>query len=161
MHGVAQSCCRYKVSLQGCNGMGSGNLDGDAEERDTALATRVKLKFGLMIGFLSHSHMVTTIALHFRKVTMNTLLRQWQNHGNCKLWTTFNLPETGLRTALSDQLTRTLSSSASCLPSHRLLHVPSRDFLKNASSTSVIGQAKAEGLPSLDDQSFPGDIRSM
>jgi len=65
--------------------MGSGNLDGDAEERDTALATRVKLKFGLMIGFLSHSHMVTTIALHFRKVTMNTLLRQWQNQGNCEL----------------------------------------------------------------------------
>jgi hypothetical protein len=54
--------------------MRSGNLDGGAEERDTELATRVELIFGLMKGFLSHSHMVTKIALHFGKVMMNTLL---------------------------------------------------------------------------------------
>jgi len=54
--------------------MRSGNLDGGAEERDTSLATRVELMFGLMIGFLSHSRVVTKIALQFGKVTMNTLL---------------------------------------------------------------------------------------
>ena len=54
--------------------MRSGILDGGAEERDTALATRVELIFGLMIGFLSQSHMVTKIALHFGRVVMNTLL---------------------------------------------------------------------------------------
>ena len=74
MHGVAQLCCRHKDSLQGRNGMRSGNLDGGAEERDTALATHVKLIFGLMQGLLSHSHMDTKIALHFSKVMMNTLL---------------------------------------------------------------------------------------
>jgi hypothetical protein len=54
--------------------MRSGNMDGGAEERDTALAKRVELMFGLMIGFLSQSRMVTKIALQFGKVTMNTLL---------------------------------------------------------------------------------------
>jgi hypothetical protein len=51
MHGVAQSCCRHKVAFQGRNGTRSGNLDGGAEERDTALATGVELIFGLMLGF--------------------------------------------------------------------------------------------------------------
>jgi len=129
MHGVARLCCRHKVSLQGRNGMRPGNVDGGAEDRDTALATHVELIFGLMIGLLSHSHTDIKIALHFGKVMTNTLL-DWQNHGNCTLWTTFSLPDTG-RTALSDLLTRPLSPSASCLPSHRLLRVPSRDFLKN------------------------------
>jgi len=59
MHGVAQLCCRHKVSLQGRNGMRSGNLDRGAEDRDTSLATHVELIYGLMIGFLSHSDMVT------------------------------------------------------------------------------------------------------
>ena len=74
MHGVAQLCCRHKVSLQGRNRMLSGNLDGGAEERDTALVTRVELTFGLMTGFFSQSHMVTNIALHFGRVMMNTVL---------------------------------------------------------------------------------------
>jgi hypothetical protein len=54
--------------------MRSRNLDGGAEERDTALATRMELILGLTIGFSSHSHMVTKLALHFGKVVMNTLL---------------------------------------------------------------------------------------
>jgi len=51
MHGVAQSCCRHKVSLQGRNEMRSGNFGGGAEDRDTALATGLELIFCLMIGF--------------------------------------------------------------------------------------------------------------
>jgi len=74
MHGVARLCCRHKVSLQGRNGMRPGSVDGCAGDRDTALATHVELIFGLMIGLLSHSHTDTKIALHFRKVMMNTLL---------------------------------------------------------------------------------------
>jgi hypothetical protein len=47
----------------------------------TAPATPVELIYGLMIGFLSHSHMVTKIILRFGKVKMNTLL----NSGKIKV----------------------------------------------------------------------------
>ena len=47
MHSVARLCCKHKVSLQGHNGMRSGNVDGGTEDRDTALATHVELIFGL------------------------------------------------------------------------------------------------------------------
>jgi len=88
MHGVAQLCCRHKVPLQGRNGMRSGNLDGGAEDRDTALATGVELIFSLTIDFWSRSHIVTKIALHFGKVMMNTLL----DSGKIKVTANFGKP---------------------------------------------------------------------